>query len=334
MTESTRELVIVGVGSAPFDALLEVLEARKTVAPAQLKLIAGDEEEADPQVFANRSIPVLPLQGFTFSADQVVLLLTAGDIATEALTQAEDAGAWVVDAAGITRGDESVALIHPLLNAAQLQQRDEQDRKVIAVPGAGAAMIAEALFPLKSQLQSVEVVLNQPVSALGKQSVDAAAAQTARLFNGQEPEVDGHTGQRLAFNHLSSAEALLESGHSFSELALVLELRRLLGSDLALDATINTASVFHGQLANLSVQLQETVELEKVRGLLANGARLELRERPSAQDAVGSENTLLGRLRPGLVGPRQVVFCAVSDNLRKDVAINCVQIVHLLLKTY
>jgi len=334
MSESTRELVILGVGSAPFDALLEILEERKTVTPAQLKLVIADEAEADPQVFANRSVPVTPLKDFTFTPQQVVLLLTAEDPAKDVLAQAEQAGAWIVDAAGITRGDESVALVHPLLNPAQLNERDEHDRKVIAVPGAGAAMIAEALYPLKSQLQSVEVVLNQPVSALGKRSVDAAAAQTARLFNGQEPDVDEATGQRLAFNHLSSAEAPLESGHSFSELALVLELRRLLGDEVALDATINTASVFHGQLANLSVSLNEEQPLDTVRGLLTNGARLEMRERPSAQDAVGSENTLLGRLRAGLINPRQVVFCAASDNLRKDVAINCVQIVHLLLKTH
>ena len=331
MTESTRELVIVGVGSAPFDALLEILEERKTVKPDELKLLAADEADVDPQVYANRSVAVQPIKDFVFGADQVVLLLSGDDTAKAALAKAEAAGAWVVDAGGITRGDETAELIHPLLNAAKLQQTE---RHVIALPGAGAAMVAEALFPLAGQLQSVEVVLNQPVSALGKSSIDSAAAQTARLFNGQEPEVDEATGQRLAFNHLSSAEALLGSGHNFSELALVHELRRLLGEEVALDATINTASVFHGQLANLSVSLKDDVELEQVRGLLANGARLEMRERPSSQDAVGGENTLVGRLRQGLISPRQVNFCAVSDNLRKDVAINCVQIVHLLLKTH
>ena len=331
MTESTRELVIVGVGSAPFDALLEILEERKTVKPDELKLLAADEADVDPQVYANRSVAVQPIKDFVFGADQVVLLLSGDDTAKAALAKAEAAGAWVVDAGGITRGDETAELIHPLLNAAKLQQ---VERHVIALPGAGAAMVAEALFPLANQLQSVEVVLNQPVSALGKSSIDSTAAQTARLFNGQEPEVDEATGQRLAFNHLSSAEALLGSGHNFSELALVHELRRLLGEEVALDATINTASVFHGQLANLSVNLKEDVDLEQVRGLLANGARLKMRERPSSQDAVGGENTLVGRLRQGLISPRQVNFCAVSDNLRKDVAINCVQIVHLLLKTH
>ncbi|WP_160152949.1 Asd/ArgC dimerization domain-containing protein [Microbulbifer sp. ALW1] len=331
MTESTRELVIVGVGSAAFNALLEILEERETITAGQLKLLSADEADVDPQVFANRSIAVQSLKDFAFAENQVLLVLETGETAEAAMARAELAGAWVVDAAGISRGDESVELIHPLLNPAVLQSLD---RKVIAVPGAGAAMVAEALFPLASQLQSVEVILNQPVSALGKSSVDAAAAQTARLFNGQEPEVDEATGQRLAFNHLSSAEALLDSGHNFSELALVLELRRLLGDDVALDATVNTASVFHGQLANLCVQLKEPASLEVVRGLLKNGARLEMRDRPSAQDAVGSENTLIGRLRSGLISPKQVNFCAVSDNLRKDVAINCVQIVHLLLKTH
>ncbi|MFD1216106.1 Asd/ArgC dimerization domain-containing protein [Microbulbifer celer] len=331
MTESNRELVIVGVDATAFDALLEILAERKTVAPADLKLLAADAADADPQVFANRSIAVQVAKDFTFSEGQVVLLLNSDDTAREVLAAAEAAGAWVIDAAGITRGDESVALVHPLLNSAEVQSGE---RNVVALPVAGAAMVAEALYPLKSQLHSVEVVLNQPVSALGKSAVDSAAAQTARMFNGQEAEVDPTTGQRLAFNHLSSAEAILESGHSFGELALVHELRRLLGDELLLDATINTTSVFHGQLANISVTLKEAQPLDTVRGLLANGARLEMRERPSAEEAVGGENTLLGRLRQGLVSPRQVNFCAVSDNLRKDVAINCAQIVHLLLKIH
>jgi aspartate-semialdehyde dehydrogenase len=224
-----------------------------------------------------------------------------------------------------------VILVHPLLNSADIAAAE---RRVLALPVAGAAMIAEALLPLADQLQAVEVQLNQPVSALGKASVDTMAAQTARMFSGQDAEIDKSIGHRLAFNQLSSAEALLASGHNISELALVHDLRRLLGDGFAVDACINTSSVFHGQLANLRAVLKEDADLEKVRALLTNGARLKLVERPSAEQAVGGDVTLIGRLRQSLLSPRQVNFCAVSDNLRKDLAMNCVQIVHLLLKNY
>jgi aspartate-semialdehyde dehydrogenase len=332
MTDTPRELVIVGVESAAFASLLEILEERKVIAPEQLRLLdseANVEGEATPQVFANRSIAVQALEKFFFKPEQVVVLLSADPAAESCLAAAEAAGAWVVDAAGVTRGDETATLVHPLLNA---QDIASAETRVLVLPSAGAAMLAEALYPLANQLQAVEVVLNQPVSALGKAAVDSLAAQTARLFNGQAAEVDPVIGQRLAFNQLSSSEALLASGHNFSELALVHDLRRLLGEGIAVDASVNTASVFHGQLANVSATLKEDVDLEKLRALLANGARLKLAERPSAQDAVGGENTLVGRLRSSLINSRQVNFCTASDNLRKDLAINCAQIVQLLLK--
>ncbi|AMX02137.1 Asd/ArgC dimerization domain-containing protein [Microbulbifer thermotolerans] len=331
MSESTPELVIVGVDNAAFAPLLEILEERGSVSAERLQLLEVQDSDVEQQVFAKRNIPVQSLEKFTFTAEQVVVLLKAGEAAQAALDTAEKAGAWVLDTAGNTRGDDSVTLVHPLINSDAIATAE---RRVLTLPVAGAAMVAEALFPLRDQLRRVEIQLNQPVSALGKSAVDAMAGQTARMFSGQDVDIDPAIGQRLAFNQLSSSEALLASGHNISELALIHDLRRLLGDTVAVDACINTASVFHGQLANLSVALSEDIDLEKVRALLKNGARLQMAERPSAEDAVGGETTLIGRLRQSLLSHRQVNFCAVSDNLRKDLAMNCVQIVHLLLKNY
>ncbi|WP_444930295.1 Asd/ArgC dimerization domain-containing protein [Microbulbifer sp. SSSA002] len=331
MSEAARELIIVGVDNAAFGPLLEVLEEREIISAEQLSLLETEEREVDPQVFANRNIPVEPLEKFTFSDGQVVILLSSGAAVEAAMAAAENSGAWVVDVANNTRGDESVALVHPLFNGGELATAE---RRVVALPSAGAAMVVDALAPLKGKLQAVEVQLNQPVSALGKSAIDAMAAQTARMFSGQDAEIDPEIGHRLAFNQLSACEAVLASGHTLSELTLVHDLRRLFGSDTAIDAGINTVSVFHGQLANLGVVLNEDVDLDKVRALLANGAGLKMVEQPSAEDAVGSDVTLIGRLRQSLLSKRQLNLCAVSDNLRKDVAINCAQTAHLLLKNY
>ncbi|SDZ90391.1 Asd/ArgC dimerization domain-containing protein [Microbulbifer marinus] len=331
MSETARELVIVGIDNAALAPLLEILEQRGTIAADRLRLLEVEDSEVEPQVFANRNVPVQELEKFTFAPEQVVVLLRSDEAAQTALAAAEAAGAWVVDAAGNTRGDESVTVVHPLLNSGDIAGAE---RRVLALPSAGAAMVAEALAPLAEDLQAVEIQLNQPVSALGKVAIDSMAAQTARMFSGQDAEVDPAIGHRLAFNQLSATEALLASGHTLSELALVHDLRCLLGEGVAVDACINTVSVFHGQLANLRVALHEEVDLEKVRALLKNGARLQLAEQPSAEDAVGSEATIIGRLRQSLLNSRQINFCAVSDNLRKDLAMNCVQIVHLLLKNY
>lgn len=331
MSETTRELVIVGVDSAAFAPLLEILGEREMISAEQLILLETEEREVDPQVFANRTIPVQSLGKFVFNDAQVVVLLRSGDDVATAMAAAEQNGAWVLDAAAITRGDESAALIHPVLNSAELANLE---RRVVALPSAGAAMVAEALAPLKDGLQSVYVQLNQPVSALGKAAIDSMAAQTACMFSGQDAEIDPAIGHRLAFNQLSTSEAPLSSGHTLSELTLIHDLRRLLGEAVAFDASITTVAVFHGQLANLGVVFKEDIDLEKVRALLGNGARLQLAEQPSTENAVGSEVTLIGRLRQSLLDKRQLNLCAVSDNLRKDVAMNCAQIAQLLLKSY
>ncbi|MCO1334019.1 aspartate-semialdehyde dehydrogenase [Microbulbifer sp. OS29] len=331
MSEATRELVIVGVDNAAFGPLLEVLEEREIISAEQLSLLETDEREVDPKVFANRNIPVQSLEKFAFNDRQVVILLGSGEAVETAMGAAEKSGAWILDAANNTRGDESAVLVHPMFNSGDLASAE---RRVVALPSAGAAMVAEALTPLKDKLQAVEVQLNQPVSALGKAAIDAMAAQTAHMFSGQEAEIDPEIGHRLAFNQLSACEAILASGHTLSELTLVHDLRRLLGDAVAVDATINTVSVFHGQLANVSIGLTQDVDVKKVRALLSNGAGLKMVEKPSAENALGRDVTLIGRLRQSLLSKRQLNLCAVSDNLRKDVAINCAQIAHLLLKNY
>ncbi|WP_445365769.1 Asd/ArgC dimerization domain-containing protein [Microbulbifer sp. ANSA001] len=331
MSEAARELVIVGVDNAAFAPLLEILEEREIITAEQLSLLETEDREVDPQVFANRNIPVQSLEKFAFNDQQVVLLLSAGDAVQAAMAAAEQNDAWIVDAAANTRGDESAVLIHPMFNSGDLANAD---RRLVTLPCAGAAMVAEALAPLKDKLQAIEVQLSQPVSALGKAAIDSMAAQTARMFSGQEAEIDPAIGHRLAFNLLSASEGLLASGHTVSELTLIHDLRRLLGENVAVDANISTVSVFHGQLANLGVSLLEDVDLENACALLGNGARLQLAEQPSAENAVGSDVTIIGRLRQSLLNKRQLNLCAVSDNLRKDVAMNCAQIAHLLLKNY
>lgn len=331
MSETARELVIVGVDNAAFAPLLEILEEREIITAEQLSLLETEDREVDSQVFANRNIPVQSLEKFVFNDKQVVILLSADEAAQAAMAAAEQNDAWVVDAAANTRGDETAVLIHPMFNSAELANAD---RRVVALPSAGAAMVIEALTPLQDKLQAVEVQLSQPVSALGKAAIDSMAAQTAHMFSGQDAEVDPAIGHRLAFNLLSASEGLLASGHTMGELTLIHELRRLLGESVAVDASINTVSVFHGQLANLGVVLSGDIDLENARALLGNGARLQLAEQPSAENAVGSDVTIIGRLRQSLLNKRQLNFCAVSDNLRKDVAMNCAQIVHLLLKNY
>ncbi|GMG87461.1 Asd/ArgC dimerization domain-containing protein [Biformimicrobium ophioploci] len=326
-----RELVIVGASSAVAGPLLEVIEEAELFSGGQVHLLDNSENVGLQHVFAGKSLQVEELEGFGFSADQIVLFFCDAVDAAKWMPLAQKSGAWCVDASGLSRGDESVPFVHPLFNGQDLQAAEN---RVAGLPVAAAAMLREVLAPFGEAVDSVQVTLCQPVSELGNREVELLAKETTQLFNGQEPEVDPAIGQRLAFSQMSAAGKITDTGYTFTELSLIHDLKALLPEGVKVAADVMTVPVFHGLLANIRIRLAEPMDTEQVSALLGNGARLKIVQNPSSQESLGKEETLVGRIRADLDDNRTVILCAASDNLRKDVAMNCLQIVRLLLKNY
>ena len=78
------------------------------------------------------------------------------------------------------------------------------------------------------------------------------------------------------------------------------------------------------------VETEEPLSPDQAREVLASAASVRLAELPTARDAAGQDEVLVGRIRSDTAGDGLAMW-VVCDNLRKGAALNAIQIAELLL---
>jgi aspartate-semialdehyde dehydrogenase len=99
--------------------------------------------------------------------------------------------------------------------------------------------------------------------------------------------------------------------------------------------------VFHGHAEAIHVETREKITAGEARTLLEEAPGVTVIDRREAGgyptpaiDASGSDAVFVGRIREDISHPRGLDLWVVSDNIRKGVALNAIQIAELLVKSY
>jgi aspartate-semialdehyde dehydrogenase len=88
--------------------------------------------------------------------------------------------------------------------------------------------------------------------------------------------------------------------------------------------------VLVGHSQAIWVETERPLEPDEAREALAAAPSVRVQDRPTARDAVGGDDVLVGRIRRDTAGEGLVLW-GVCDNLRKGAALNAIQIAELLL---
>lgn len=181
----------------------------------------------------------------------------------------------------------------------------------------------------------------QAVSGSGGAAIDEMLRQTRALL--EDPDSLRTGGWKdpgaevyprpIAFNALPYAGTETEQGYTDEEWKLVNESRKILDlADLAVEPTcVRVPAVTgHGIAATLffdrPVDVTEAIEvLESSPGVAVWSDVV-----PTALDAAGRDDVLVGRVRPTLGQAGGINLWVVGDNLRKGAALNTIQIAERL----
>ena len=122
-----------------------------------------------------------------------------------------------------------------------------------------------------------------------------------------------------------------EGDESEEESKLRAETRKILElPELSLSATCARVPVLVGHSQAVWVETEEALSPEQARAVLESSSSVRVTERPTARDAAGGDEVLVGRIRRDTAGDGLALWI-VCDNLRKGAALNAIQIAELLL---
>jgi aspartate-semialdehyde dehydrogenase len=184
----------------------------------------------------------------------------------------------------------------------------------------------------------VVVSTYQSVSGAGRSGIRELESQSLAVFNLKEI-VCGRFPRQIAFNCIPHIDVFLEDGYSREERKMIEESRKILHRpDLKVTATTVRVPVFFGHSEAINVETQRKLSVEEVRQLLAKAPGVRVVDDiqddlyPTAIDAVGIDDTLVGRIREDPSVDCGLDLWVVADNVRKGAALNAVQIAERLVE--
>jgi aspartate-semialdehyde dehydrogenase len=274
-----------------------------------------------------------------FSAGKTMSLVQAPRFAAAGVTVIDNSSAW--------RKDPDVPLVVSEVNF----QRDVANRSlnkgIIANPNCTTMAAMPVLKPLHDEAQLVRLVVSsyQAVSGSGLAGVEELARQARAVVGEAEQLVhDGRAVQfpapttyvaPIAFNVIPLAGSLVDdgSGETDEDQKLRHESRKILGiPDLLVSGTCVRVPVFTGHSLSINAEFAHPISPQRARELLAAAPGVKVVDVPTALDAAGVDESLVGRIRndPGVPDGRGLALFVSGDNLRKGAALNTIQIAELL----
>src|SRR5215210_768657 len=328
---------VLGATGAVGSTILEVLRQRGF--PAAEVVPFASQRSAGRQIDWNGSrLEVRRLDDDTIGGLDVVLSSAGGAVSAEWAPRLVDAGAVVVDNTSYWRMHEEVPLVVSEVNPAAV----DEHHGIVANPNCTTMQMVVALAPIHRAVGLERVILSsyQSVSGTGQRAVEELNAQTRDVLEGREPAAEVYPRQ-IAFNVLPQVETFKEGDdYTTEERKVMAETRKILGigDEVGISATCVRVPVIAGHSESVNVQTGEDLSPEDCRELLSAAPGVTVIDNPGAGlyptaiDAAGRHDVLVGRIRRDPSAERALDLWIVGDNLRKGAATNAVQVAELLVE--
>src|ERR1051325_5018457 len=175
-------VAVVGATGAVGIEMIKTLEKRKFPV-GKLTLPASARSVGKQLKFRGTDHPVTELTKDSFEGVDIALFSAGGSISKEFAPLAVKAGCVVVDNSSAFRMDDTVPLVVPEVNAADVRW----NKGLIANPNCTTAVTLMALYPLHQAFQVKRIFASsyQAVSGTGAKAIEELKRQVAQIVDGQ-----------------------------------------------------------------------------------------------------------------------------------------------------
>ena len=330
-------VAVCGASGAVGTEMVSILEERHFPV-ANLKLLASERSAGERMTFLGDDILIEKLNRNSFVGVDVALFSTGGDVSRDFAPTAVEAGAVVIDNTSAFRMTPDVPLVIPEVNPEDIAQFHQ--RGIIANPNCSTIQMVVVLKPIEdaAKIRRVVVSTYQSVSGAGRSGIRELEDQSLAVFNLKEI-ICGRFPRQIAFNCLPHIDVFQDDGYSKEEHKMIDESRKILHRpDLKLTATTVRVPVFFGHSEAVNVETERKLSAGEARRLLSKAPGVRVIDDiqndlyPTSIDAVGIDDTLVGRIREDPSLDNGLDLWVVADNVRKGAALNASPIAERLVE--
>ncbi len=339
MSINMFNVAVIGATGLVGQAIVEILEQRNFPIK-KIFLLASSRSIEKTLVFKNSNIDVLDLANFDFKLEQIDIAFfsAGGSVSAKYAPIAASAGCVVIDNTSHFRYQKDIPLIIPEINPADLALYRQNN--IISNPNCAtiqALMVLKPIYDLVG-IDKIDFVTYQSVSGTGRAAVTELVDQITNSLSGRPIEAKVYPKQ-IAFNILPHIDAFQPNGYTKEEMKMVWETHKILHDDtIKITATACRVPTLFGHSIAIHVVTKKPLKSEKAREALLAVPGVSVMDDPKNNiyptiipDAVGSDQTTVGRIRNFLNDDNGLAMWVVADNIRKGAALNAVQIAEMLL---
>ena len=338
MGESGHRVGVLGATGAVGSTILDILAERDFPA-SEVVPFASERAAGKPVTFGEQSLECVVPGDETIRDIDILISSAGGSVSAEWAPKFVEAGAVVVDNTSYWRMHEDVPLV-----VAEVNPEAAQNHKgIIANPNCTTMVMMLVLAPIHREAGLERLVLSsyQAVSGTGQKAIAELTDQAGQVLNGEEidePKVYPH---QIAFNVIPQVETFKDGDdYTTEERKVMAETRKILGlgDEVKISATCARVPVFTGHSESLNIETREDLSPDRAREILAAAENVVVvdnpaaGEYPTALDAAGIDQTLVGRIRRDPGQENTLNLWLAGDNLRKGAATNAVQVAELLVR--
>lgn len=328
-------VAVVGATGAVGIEMIKVLERRRFPV-GKLTLLASARSAGKKLTFAGQETTVTELTPESFRGIDIALFSAGGSISKEFAPIAAKAGCVVVDNSSAFRMDDTVPLVVPEINAADVRKH----RGIIANPNCTTAITLMALYPLHQAFGVKRVFASsyQAVSGTGAKALEELERQVKEIAAGKPVTREVYPYQ-IAFNVLPQVDSFLPDGYTKEEMKLQNEGRKIMHHPgFRASITCVRVPVYRSHSVAVSAEFEKPVTVEAARAVLAKAPGLDVVDDPAKQRypmplfTSEKDNCEVGRLRMDCAMDNGLCFWVSGDQLLKGAALNAVQIAEELVR--
>ena len=327
-------VAVVGATGAVGVEMIKTL-GKRNFPVSKLTLLASARSSGKKLKFRNQEIAVGELTKDSFKGIDIALFSAGGGISKEFAPLAAKAGCVVIDNSSAFRMDDSVPLVIPEINAADVSLH----QGIIANPNCTTAITLMALFPLHEAFNvgRIFAASYQAVSGAGAKAIEELERQVRQVVSGKPVTKEVYPHQ-IAFNVLPQVDSFLPDGYTKEEMKMQNEGRKIMHHPaFRASVTCVRVPVYRAHSVAVSAEFTQPVSVDAARAVLSRAPGLDLVDDPEKKEypmplyTAEKDNCQVGRIRTDCALDNGLCFWVSGDQLLKGAALNAVQIAEELL---
>ncbi|MCH8799336.1 MAG: aspartate-semialdehyde dehydrogenase [Chloroflexi bacterium] len=327
-------IAVVGATGAVGAEFLRIVETRYSSLP-KLKLLASSRSAGKRISVGGKDLIVEEATEKSFDGVDVAFISASAEVSRRLGPAAVAAGAVVIDDGSAFRMEDTVPLVVPEVNGADV----EWHQGIISIPNCSTTPLVMAAHPLHRANPIKRIIADtyQSVSGAGGGAMADLREQSERLLNADSNTSKSGEGQ-IAYNVIPQIDRFLDTGYTFEEQKMRQESQKILHApEIQISATCVRVPVYISHSASVHIEFTRPMPVDEARELLTAMPGVTVLDNPEAGeypmpwDVAGEDDVFVGRIRQDLSHPNGLVLWIVSDNLRKGAALNSLQIAEELV---